>query len=489
MSLTKIHNEKLRPLLVLPACFLLASLFSGPVSAVDCPADVDVDRCTANDLQPTGSEIIAGPSSCTAGETIALTLRVKFEDGGGASDRFDVGFFIGDNGGPAIGGDSCTFASLTPLEPPLNLTSGAGGFRNVDGDACGDIARREATYKDIQLNNVLCKDDDGDGQVDIAYTLTWDNNQNDSSCTDPADPDLFAPAPPKCRADLSYDLPIKVEQPPTIEASKVALPAALREPGGDVLFRVGVANTSPSSTDPVTITSITDAPYGDISDATSCSLPFTLAPGERRVCEFTRTITGTSGQVFPDTVTFSGSDDEGTPVSASADANVLILSSGSPPQPGALELRKFALPGSLPEPGGEVLYLVAISNPGEQNVELQTMIDDLYGDLDGQGNCSLPQLLTPGGTPYLCGFTQTVNGPPGTQVKDTIIATGTDAVGTLMEASDDATVEITDLGSAIRVLKSPEPGGIAGTGWRGGLHRGGAEPVERRPGGHRYPRG
>ena len=46
-----------------------------------------------------------------------------------------------------------------------------------------------------------------------------------------------------------------------------------------------------------------------------------------------------------------------------------------------------------------------------QAVELFSLQDDIYGDLDGQGSCSKQQLLQPGVT-YSCAFSGAVNGPP-----------------------------------------------------------------------------
>ena len=146
----------------LAVCILFAAL-QVAAQAAQCPQQIDSNDCVANDLQPTGTEIIEGPTHCTEGEIISATVRVLFENGGGANERFSVGFFFGNDGEPAVGGTSCTFDSLQPIDIEVDLTSGVGGFLELNGDQCGDISGSDPTYKDIQLDNLMCRDADGDG--------------------------------------------------------------------------------------------------------------------------------------------------------------------------------------------------------------------------------------------------------------------------------------------------------------------------------------
>jgi hypothetical protein len=80
-------------------------------------------------------------------------------------------------------------------------------------------------------------------------------------------------------------------------------------------------------------------------------------------------------------------------------------------------------------------------------------VDDVHGDLDGQGDCSLPQAIVVGGV-YTCSFTATVSGNAGDSETDTVTATGHDDDGSPVSASDDATVTITDVRPDIEVTKS-----------------------------------
>lgn len=455
------------------ALFVLVLMWSasdvrGAVPGVQCPSGIDANDCVANDLQPTGSSVIEGPTACTEGEVFSAKVRIEFGNGGGANARYTVGFYVGETGELAIGGSSCTFDSMQPVGEPINLTGGSGGFLELNGDACGDVSKSDPTYKDISLDSVLCKDDDGDGNVDISYILTWENNANQANCQDPLDPGAFIPNPPKCLSDLEADLPIMVEPPPSIDVNKIAYPSTLNAPGGDVDYLISIVNTSPAVSDPVTISAIIDIPYGDISDQTNCVLPIILAPSQKVDCLFETQVSGQAGEQVLDTVTVFGEDDEGEPVEDSDSATVEILEEVTPTPPGDLRLAKFASPRSVDEPGGRVKYDVLVANLSETAVELTGLEDDIYGDLDGKGTCSVPQILVGASTFYSCTFEEEVSGFPGDVITDTITATGLDAsqAQNLLDASDSASVTILNLSSDIEITKvaNPqavvEPGGL-----------------------------
>ena len=100
------------------------------------------------------------------------------------------------------------------------------------------------------------------------------------------------------------------------------------EPGGTVPFKATITNNS-SATDPVTITSLSDAVGVNpatmtglvckrADDSTIANLSsFVIAPGETVTCTYTRSLTGNAGGSETDTFTASGADDESTPVTSS----------------------------------------------------------------------------------------------------------------------------------------------------------------------------
>ena len=69
------------------------------------------------------------------------------------------------------------------------------------------------------------------------------------------------------------------------------------------------------------------------------------------------------------------------------------------------------------------------------------MIDDVYGDLNGKDDYSVPQTIQLDDT-YSCTFPGDVSGVAGDSQNDTVTASGTDDDGTPVSDSDDATVAV-----------------------------------------------
>ncbi|MCB0996004.1 MAG: hypothetical protein KDB21_12985, partial [Acidimicrobiales bacterium] len=247
---------------------------------------------------------------------------------------------------------------------------------------------------------------------------------------------------------------------PSIVVTKTVVPGSVSEPGGTVTFSVLVDNTSIES-DPVTIDKLTDDVHGDLDGQGTCALPQLIAPGDSYSCEFTADVSGNAGDTETDVVSAEGVDDEGTRTSATDDA-VVTVDDVLP----ALSVDKTASPVALPEPGGTVTFTVVVTNDsvGTDPVELTSLVDDVHGDLDGQGTCSLPRTLAPGEN-YTCQFTADVTGNAGDTETDVVTATATDDEDNSVEVSDDATVTIADAAAALVVVKDafpntvPEPGG------------------------------
>ncbi len=245
----------------------------------------------------------------------------------------------------------------------------------------------------------------------------------------------------------------------SIALTKTADPTELVEPGGLVHFTIVITNTSNSGY-PVTINTLTDTVYGDLNGQGTCSLPQTINAGASYSCVFIANVTGEPGFHETNIATATGEDSQGNPVQSSDSADVTIIDS-----PASLALSKVANPTSVPEPGGPVNFTLTITNTSAvDTVTLDTLTDTIYGNLDGKGNCSLPQTLA-AGAHYTCSFTETVNGNAGDSETDIAIVTGTDDDGIGVHASDDATVNITDVPASIALTKTadptnlPEPGG------------------------------
>ena len=72
--------------------------------------------CTANDVRISSATVIAGPTSCTAGQTVTIRLRAKVESG---PDRYDVGLWVDQLGGDAISFGGVAAPARQPLLPGL----------------------------------------------------------------------------------------------------------------------------------------------------------------------------------------------------------------------------------------------------------------------------------------------------------------------------------------------------------------------------------
>ncbi len=111
----------------------------------------------------------------------------------------------------------------------------------------------------------------------------------------------------------------------SIDVQKSANPTTVKEPGGQVAYSVRITNTS-ADVD-VHITNVVDDKFGDLDDdgGNGCfDVPINLAPGQSASCQFTKQVTGAGGTTHVNTVTASGTDENGNPVSDSDDARVNI---------------------------------------------------------------------------------------------------------------------------------------------------------------------
>lgn len=122
-------------------------------------------------------------------------------------------------------------------------------------------------------------------------------------------------------------------------------------------------------------------------------------------------------------VTAAAQDDEGNPVEATDDATVELL-----PIPPVISTTKTPNVTEVIAPGGDVTFTVTVTNESTfEPVTIDGLEDDIYGDLDGQGNCRADGsiALQPGQT-YTCRFTAAVTGSAGSTHRNTIIATASD---------------------------------------------------------------
>jgi hypothetical protein len=234
---------------------------------------------------------------------------------------------------------------------------------------------------------------------------------------------------------------------PTIVVTKTVEPISLLEPGGVVTYTVNAKNTS-APTDPITLTSLLDSLYGDLTDpanpkisGSTCQL-VTIDPGDTDHCTFKAPVAGAAGAVITDTVTAVGVDDEANEAQASDDAAVSIVSGIS------IEVTKSVAPECVVKTGDTALYTVVVANPNQIPLDLTALADDIYDDLTNPDNpkisdstCELAT-IEPSAS-YSCTFKAAVIiGKAGSSLTDTVTAQATDRAGKTVQDSDDATVSL-----------------------------------------------
>jgi hypothetical protein len=246
---------------------------------------------------------------------------------------------------------------------------------------------------------------------------------------------------------------------PDIAVTKTASPTSVLETGGDVTFTVTAIN---NSDEPVKLSSLTDDKFGNLHGQGDCSVPQDLAAsgeaGDSYSCTFTKSLSGSSTIPHTNTVTAVGTDNEGNTDTETDDATVTFTEVLP-----VISVTKTASPTSVAETGGQVSYTVDVSNKAGESVTVTDLTDDKFGDLNGQGTCSVPKSLLPGAS-FSCSFSKTISGNAGTSHVNTVTATGKDDDGNSTTANDDATVSFTDVKPDITVTKTVDPTTLGGSG-------------------------
>ena len=239
---------------------------------------------------------------------------------------------------------------------------------------------------------------------------------------------------------------------------KVASPAEVHEPGGNVNYTVALINTSePALVNPdLIITALTDEVEGVITDLdgfSSCDLPLVIPIHEFRICTFQSQVTGPVDTTVLDTVTATATYGGEGQLAASADAEVKILDT-----PSSISVVKRADPSKLTEPGGPVTFSIEVVNSSQVDaITIDSLTDNIHGDLNGQGDCATPFSLQAGDPPYTCAFTAELTEQGGTTEVNTVTASGIDDDGKEVSGTDQAGVTILDTPPVLSVTKRAVP--------------------------------
>jgi hypothetical protein len=131
-----------------------------------------------------------------------------------------------------------------------------------------------------------------------------------------------------------------------------------------------------------------------------------------------------------------------------------------------LTVVKEAAPTTVPETGGTVTYSVEVTNNAQfVSVEIDTLIDDIYGNLHDPANPAVTDNTCPGlvgdvlapGDSTSCEFKAFVSGDFQQQITDTVEVCGAQQnTGATICDDDDATVTITDVPSTPGLTKTAQ---------------------------------
>ena len=369
------------------------------------------------------------------------SVTVKDDDGGTASDEDDESVEVTD-----ILPDVSLDKSVTPASRPE--PGGVFTYTLEITNTSDETVTITALTDDNALSQA-CKDLVGTtlapgASVSCTYTVT----RTDAG-TYPNQAKVTVADDEGNKASDTDDASVNVtDVKPTIVVDKSATPGSRPEPGGSFSYTVKVTNTSIES---VTLSSLVDDKFGDLNGKGSCATGASIAPGATYTCTFSGNVAGNAGDQHTNTVTATAVDNEGNPAKDDDDATV-TLTDVKP----TISVDKTAKPLTRPEPGGTFTFMVEVTNTSDEAVTITSLVDDKYGDLDGQGTCAIGAELAPDES-YTCGFNGDFTGNAGDEHTNTVTATAVDDDGSSATDDDDATVSLTDVKPEITVVKTANP--------------------------------
>ena len=253
---------------------------------------------------------------------------------------------------------------------------------------------------------------------------------------------------------------------PELTLEKTGTPGQVAEPGGNVTYAVRVVNTG--NTDLVLSALDDDQVGGSLNGEGDCVTGGTLAAGAAYSCSYTQPVSGVDGDTVVNTVTVTATvpADSDTTLTESDSFAVAIVSAPEPPP--SILVTKNVSPEELEEPGGAVVYTIRVTNTSQaaDPVTLTSLVDSVYGDLNGRGTCATNGVIASGDT-YECTLNESHTGVAGDTFANTVTAQVEDDEGETAQDSDDAlvTIEAVQQPPSIEIFKTasvqslPEPGG------------------------------
>ena len=246
-----------------------------------------------------------------------------------------------------------------------------------------------------------------------------------------------------------------IDHRPVIDVTKTANDISIPETGQDVLFTFTVEN---KSAEPVTINSLSDSVFGTLAGDIDCNVGTVLAIGGE--CSFTHSAFLSSDSLTSHINMFTAVANDNENNNATDSDNETVNFTDIPPQ---IRITKTANPTSVPETGGNVLFTFFVENIEQEDITLNSLVDDKFGNLDGQGTCDVPQTILIGGS-YTCTVSKSLESNTLTSHVNVVIASATDDDGTPATDADDASVDFSDVPPSIFVNKVANPTVVPETG-------------------------
>ena len=441
--------------------------------------------CTAQDVtlsSATNINIVTGGKceirngvrvcECDAGGTVTFTADFQMDLT--ADTRYDVGFYI--ETGADNSNDGAITGQCTAVASLLSNTTRTGNFINLDAapDVCGDITGPfETAHNPLFVTATIstqCPLTPGE-QLQLDFATTWRQPGSNQVCAGTGNGtttnDVFPGSPSKCNTGtLAIDI---VSRPTVINVEKTyAGTGVFEDTGGAATYNVTVSNPSAIA---VTLQSLSDVPYGDITqvqgavtnttcvpdaDAATCQIGGSIPANGSCSCTFTATVPPgdfvpgancaepvslpTVPGCFPDEVTACAN-------------NITDPTLVCDKDPAAVPYLDRPQPPSLTKTVGntqcqiDVTYTVVVTNGSAQDaLTLNTLSDDKYGSITSAHDnvisttCAVPAQIAPSGN-YACSFVGRITSCE-TTLTDIVTATATDDDGANYTVSGTATIVV-----------------------------------------------
>jgi hypothetical protein len=222
---------------------------------------------------------------------------------------------------------------------------------------------------------------------------------------------------------------------PTISVTKTANPTSVPETGANVTFTIRITPSQENAT----LVAFSDSDFNLNTRCPDWPNKF-IASGQAYTCVFTEFISGDYPGNHQNIVTVNVQDNENHVVPGVGTATVTFTDV----QPN-LSVAYTPNPASVFEPGGNVIFSVLVTNLSTEAGTLTQLQDSTFGNLNGQGSCTLNGTVAPSGGMYNCSFSKLVSGTSGQTLVYTATARLSDDDGNNKSVSDNASVFVGEM--------------------------------------------